>query len=125
MISSSLTLRVQQQNLQHQANSNAQGVLVAHFELAASRGVGTSECEKVCMTQVAQHALFTANLAYDVTEAAGEHMEVRSAVRVLLQRFRDEIEGVGYPCGALDDDFVQFARQDVGVDPCRGPLDTY
>jgi hypothetical protein len=72
---------------------------------------------------VAQHGLLTANLAFDLTEGTKEHSEMKGVARLLLERYRQDIEQARLPCQALDDEFVRkFARKKADINPCQGPL---
>jgi len=74
---------------------------------------------------LAQHALFTSDLVFDLTEQTTEHSEMEGVAKILLERYREDIERerAHVPCQALDDEFVrEFARKEVEINPCQGPL---
>jgi hypothetical protein len=48
---------------------------------------------------------------------------MRSAGKLLLERYRNDIEQANYPCNALDDEFVNFATDTVRFKPCKDDLD--
>jgi hypothetical protein len=120
-------------SLQVGRNVAAMAVLDNHYQFASDKGVGltgekatnaTAPEEESSEKLVAQHGLLTANLVFDLTEGTGEHNEMRNVSKLLLLRYRKDIEQAKFPCGGLDDEFVDFARSnEVEVDPCQGPLD--
>jgi hypothetical protein len=129
-----------QSNLRRQSNIAAMTIVESHYRFAAEKGVGSmgthttnatvSERESKEQSNqeaveelVAQHGLLSANLAFDLTEETDEHSEMRGVARHILERYREDIEQANLPCQALDDEFVRkFARKEVDIDPCQGPL---
>ena len=113
-----------------QSHVAAMAILDAHQKFAADNDVtliggraakATASEGEPKEVQVAQHGLLTANLVYDVTEGSAEHAEMRDASEYLLERYHEQIAHMDYPCGALDDEFVYWARNEVNVNPCQGP----
>jgi len=113
-----------------QSHVAAIAMLDAHQKFAADNGVTLmgERAAKVTASEgkpkevlVAQHGLLTANLVYDLTENTAEHAEMRHASKYLLERYHEQIVQLDYPCGALDDEFVYWARHVVDVNPCQGP----
>jgi len=112
----------------------------SHYRFAAEKGVGLSATQTTNATLsegeskglsdqesteelVAQHGLLTASLVFDLTEGTFEHNEMKGVARLLLERYREDIEQASFPCSALDDEFVEdIAREEVGVNPCQGPV---
>jgi hypothetical protein len=114
-----------------QADTTAMSVLNAHYKFAADHGIAlmgdqamsatASEGHPTNEETAAQDGLLTADLTYDLTEGTLEHTEMQNASMLLLKRYREDIEQMDYPCGALDDEFVHWARTVVKVNPCQGP----
>lgn len=127
-------------SLRRQANIAAMQMIESHYRFAAEKGIGLSgmQAKRLSVTDqnseersdqeiteklVAQHGLLTANLAFDLTEETLEHNEMKGVAGLLLKRYQEDIEQAGFPCMALDDEFVKdFARKEVGVDPCKGKV---
>jgi hypothetical protein len=113
-----------------QAHVAAMAILDAHQKFAADNDVtlmgeraakATASDGELKEVLVAQHGLLTANLVYDLTENSAEHAEMRDASEYLLERYHEHIAHLDYPCGALDDEFVYWARNVVNLNPCQGP----
>jgi hypothetical protein len=113
-----------------QSHVAAMAMLDSHQKFAADNGVtvmgeraakATASERKSKEVLVAQHGLLTADLVYDLTEHTAEHAEMRDASEYLLERYHEQIVQLDYPCGALDDEFVYWARHVVDINPCQGP----
>lgn len=126
-----------------QTNLAAQQRVEEHYAFAAEEGVdlvGSDSDVSVseeAMDRVAQHGLRTASLVYDLTEGGpgrgeiltpefaaptGEFDEMKSFGRLVLESYEDNLRRSTFPCEVLDDEFVEFAREEVKVDPCQGPV---
>jgi hypothetical protein len=126
-----LTFQVFDRTNEMQANIAAGDALQRHLEYAADRGVwvgqeaATQEASAEspgAYRSVAIHGLYTANLMYDITENTDETRSWANTASDLLQQYekplKESMEQEDLRCEELDNDFLEFARQELGDDWC-------